>query len=212
MMPIEKYKTEPRPITRPSKRANGLLIALVIGLIVLALALGGTIVALVFVLRDTHAETGPHVHEYWPDYTPAPVEATPPAPSTTASTTKPLASTTTTTWTAPTPTEDVGAPPNSGSYYNEGGEGPHYIVSLSVPSHGRVNGTVTFQGQNGSLSNELTFSGTTRFGVAAITTSTGHNLTMGYNDSGIDFGFGCIGVFRFVESHAQCMFQKGANP
>jgi hypothetical protein len=106
----------------------------------------------------------------------------------------------------------VGDPPRSGAYKNGNEESTsHYVITLSIPSHGRVNGTVTFIGANGSATNELTFTGTTRFGTASVTTSTGHTLSMAYSDEGFDFGLGCDGVFHFAESHADCMFAFDHN-
>jgi hypothetical protein len=230
---FDKYKTErgqfqaphippnapqipsaPQPPQSLPKKSNALVIALIVVVVTLAMALSGTAVALFFVLRDKSddAPQDPRAHQY--DYAPVPTATPPTATTTTTSAPQSNATATTPKWTTPTPTEDVGKPPRSGSYFNGGDESmPHYIVTLSVPSHGRVNGTLTYQYQNGTLANELTFSGTTRFGVATVTTNTGHNLTMGFGDNGIDFGFGCIGVFRLAQSHAECMFQlsEGQN-
>lgn len=141
--------------------------------------------------------------------TPAPTQSQAPAASGTASTAafgKPGPSS------APAPIV-FGESPKSGTYTNGPDGTPHYILTVSVPAPGQVNGNVTMVYQNGSTELAFTFTGVTKSTTmtATLTTSTGRTVSALYlprSRARSSFTFkDCTSYLKWAKSASECDFE-----
>lgn len=113
---------------------------------------------------------------------------------------------------APAPS-DLGASPKSGTYTNGPDGTPHYILTVSVPAPGQVDGNVKMMYQNGRTEVAFTFTGVTKSTTmtATLTTSTGRTVSALYLPRArarSSFTFNdCTSYLKWAKSASECEFE-----
>lgn len=140
---------------------------------------------------------------------PAPTQSQAPAASVTASSTA-LGRT----GPSSTPAPIVfGESPKSGTYTNGPDGTPHYILTVSVPAPGQVDGNVKMTYQNGRTEVAFTFTGVTKSTTmtATLTTSTGRTVSALYLPRArarSSFTFNdCTSYLKWAKSASECEFE-----
>jgi hypothetical protein len=123
------------------------------------------------------------------------------------------------------PSLPASSPGLQSGLYLDGTQGsPHYFVSLTAESNGRLIGAVEFLYQDGQTSVVINFSGTWQGGVATLhpesipqngsasqePSTVPSAISMPYSRTGIELGE-CTQYLHFAEGESQCEFSYSAN-